>query len=100
MLRENLSEEEGQEKQREGGKTRSEMKSMRGEVVLHIPAAQAWEMYRNNEIISQINPDMLAKAEYLHGDGSPGSMRLFKLGPGIYCSLLFIYLLKSTSRIR
>lgn len=89
-----MSEEEGLERRRQ--KQIRYMKSMRGEVVLNIPAAQAWEMYRNNETMSQINPDMLAKAEYLHGDGSPGSLRLFKLGPGIYCSHLSIYLLKST----
>lgn len=58
------------------------MKTMKGEVVLNIPAERAWEMYRDNEIISKINPQMLAGAEYLEGDGSPGSLRLFKLGPG------------------
>lgn len=58
------------------------MKMMKGEVVLNIPAEKAWEMYRNNEIISQINPEMLSGAEYIQGDGGPGSLRLFKLGPG------------------
>ncbi|KAM7270849.1 hypothetical protein ACFE04_030063 [Oxalis oulophora] len=57
------------------------MRSMKGEVVLKIPAEKAWEMYRDNEIISKINPDMLQGAEYIHGDGSPGSLRLFRLGP-------------------
>lgn len=61
-----------------------EMRSMKGEVVLNIPAEKAWEMYRDNDIISKINPQMLARAEYIEGDGSPGSLRLFKLGPGIY----------------
>ncbi|KAF9588434.1 hypothetical protein IFM89_010193 [Coptis chinensis] len=59
------------------------MKSMQGEVVLNISAKKAWEMYRDNEIISQINPDMLAGAEYIDGNGSPGSLRLFKLGPAV-----------------
>ena len=35
------------------------MKMIKGEVVLNIPAEKAWEMYRNNEIISKINPKML-----------------------------------------
>ncbi|KAF3965208.1 hypothetical protein CMV_010580 [Castanea mollissima] len=59
------------------------MRSMKGEVVLNIPAEKAWEMYRDNEVISKINPEMLARAEYIQGDGSPGSLRLFKLGPAI-----------------
>uniref|UniRef100_A0A2N9EUD1 Bet v I/Major latex protein domain-containing protein n=2 Tax=Fagus sylvatica TaxID=28930 RepID=A0A2N9EUD1_FAGSY len=59
------------------------MRSMKGEVVLNIPAEKAWEMYRDNEVISKINPEMLAGAEYIQGDGSPGSLRLFKLGPAI-----------------
>ncbi|KAJ0971784.1 hypothetical protein J5N97_019743 [Dioscorea zingiberensis] len=54
---------------------------MRGQVVLNVPAEKAWEMYRNNEIISKIDPSMLVGAEYLQGDGSPGSLRLFRLGP-------------------
>ena len=64
------------------------MRSMKGEVVLNIPAEKAWEMYRDNEVINKINPEMLAGAEYIQGDGSPGSLRLFKLGPGIY---IYIY---------
>ncbi|KAK1274679.1 hypothetical protein QJS04_geneDACA012837 [Acorus gramineus] len=60
------------------------MRTMKGEVVLKIPAKKAWEMYRNNEILGKINPDMLAGAEYLHGDGGPGSLRLFKLGPALH----------------
>ncbi|KAL5997641.1 hypothetical protein ACLOJK_008571 [Asimina triloba] len=64
------------------------MKSLKGEVVLNIAAEKAWEMYRNNEILSKINPEMLAGAEYIQGDGSPGSLRHFKLGPGgILCRL-------------
>lgn len=58
------------------------MKTMRGEVVLSIPAKKAWEMFTNNEVLSKIEPDMLASAEYIQGDGTPGSLRLFKLGPG------------------
>ncbi|XP_021293588.1 uncharacterized protein LOC110423629 [Herrania umbratica] len=60
------------------------MKMMKGEVVLNIPAEKAWEMYRNNEIISKINPEMLSGAEYIQGDGGPGSLRLFKLGPAVF----------------
>ncbi|XP_062152467.1 major strawberry allergen Fra a 1-E-like [Alnus glutinosa] len=59
------------------------MNSMKGEVVLNIPAEKAWEMYRDNDIISKINPQMLAGAEYIQGDGSPGSLRVFKLGPAV-----------------
>lgn len=66
------------------------MKNMKGQVVLNLPAEKAWEMYRNNEIISKINPEMLAHAEYIQGDGSPGSLRLFKLGPGMYAKLILI----------
>ncbi|KAF3774624.1 MLP-like protein 423 [Nymphaea thermarum] len=58
------------------------MRSLSGEVILNVPAHTAWEMYRNNDTVSKISPDMLAAAEYLQGDGSPGSLRLFKLGPG------------------
>lgn len=65
------------------------MRSMKGEVVINIPAEKAWEMYRDNEVISKINPEMLARAEYIQGDGSPGSLRLFKLGPGIYIYMTF-----------
>ena len=64
---------------------------MKGVVVLNIPAEKAWEMYRDNEIISKINPEMLAGAVYLEGDGSPGSLRLFKLGPGIPNQLFFFF---------
>ncbi|KAK9150116.1 hypothetical protein Syun_008425 [Stephania yunnanensis] len=59
------------------------MQCMRGEVVLNIPAQKAWEMYRDDNIISKINPDMLACAEYIQGDGSPGSLRRFRLGPAV-----------------
>lgn len=58
------------------------MKAMKGEIVLNIPAEKAWEMYRDNDKISRINPEMFAKAEYIQGDGEPGSLRRFHLGPG------------------
>jgi hypothetical protein len=48
------------------------MKNLQGEVQLNIPADKAWEMFTNNEIVSKINPEMHASAEYLEGDGSPG----------------------------
>ncbi|KAL5730363.1 hypothetical protein ACHQM5_003193 [Ranunculus cassubicifolius] len=60
------------------------MKVMQGEVVLNIPVEKAWKIYRDNEIISKVNPDMLAGAEYLDGDGSPGSLRIFRLGPAVH----------------
>ncbi|KAK9152753.1 hypothetical protein Sjap_000233 [Stephania japonica] len=59
------------------------MQCMRGEVVLNIPAQKAWGMHRDDNIISKINPDMLAGAEYIQGDGSPGSLRRFRLGPAV-----------------
>ncbi|PON94033.1 Bet v I/Major latex protein [Trema orientale] len=40
------------------------MRSLKGEVVLNIPAEKAWEMYRDNKIVSQ-KPEMLAHAEYI-----------------------------------
>ncbi|PQM35117.1 uncharacterized protein Pyn_16498 [Prunus yedoensis var. nudiflora] len=49
--------------------------------MLGIPAEKAWEMYRDNDIINKINPEMLTSAEYIEGDGRPGSPRLYKLGP-------------------
>ncbi|XP_031253399.1 major strawberry allergen Fra a 1-E-like [Pistacia vera] len=70
------------------------MKNMKGEVVLNLPAETAWEMFRNNQIISKINPEMLAHAEYIQGDGSPGSLRLFKLGPAVQS-----YVKESTQKI-
>ncbi|KAJ4823102.1 hypothetical protein Tsubulata_017601 [Turnera subulata] len=70
------------------------MRTMRGEVVLNIPAKKAWEMYRDNNIVSKINPEMLALAEYIEGDGSPGSLRLFKLGPAVHS-----YVKESTEEI-
>ncbi|XP_077229757.1 MLP-like protein 423 [Tasmannia lanceolata] len=70
------------------------MRTIKGEVALNIPAEKAWEMYRDNDIISKINPDMLAGAEYLEGDGSPGSLRLFRLGPAV-CD----YVKESTEKI-
>ncbi|KAJ7948318.1 MLP-like protein [Quillaja saponaria] len=36
------------------------------------------------QIISKINPEMLAHAQYIKGDGSPGSLRFLKLGPGMH----------------
>ncbi|KAH7533342.1 major latex protein 146 [Ziziphus jujuba] len=59
------------------------MRDMKGEVVLNIPAHKAWEMYRNDQIIAKIKPEMLSQAQYIQGDGSPGSLRLFKLGPAL-----------------
>lgn len=76
------------------------MKSMRGEIVVNIPARKAWEMYRNNEIISKINPNMLAGARYLNGDGSPGSLRLLKLGPGILFVIEFVSMFKLSCIVR
>lgn len=57
---------------------------MKAEIVLNIPAEKAWQIYRDNKILSRINPDMLASAEYIEGDGSSGSLRVLKLGPGKY----------------
>ncbi|XP_031494149.1 uncharacterized protein LOC116260163 [Nymphaea colorata] len=70
------------------------MRSLSGEVILNVPAHTAWEMYRDNDTVSKISPDMLAAAEYLQGDGSPGSLRLFKLGPAVQD-----YVKESTERI-
>lgn len=67
-------------------KQKWKMKTMKGEVVLNIPAEKAWELYRNNEIVGKIDPEMLAGAKYLRGDGGPGSLRLFRLGPGNFCN--------------
>ncbi|CAN1160951.1 hypothetical protein LINPERPRIM_LOCUS42484 [Linum perenne] len=70
------------------------MKSLKGEVVLNMEAEKAWKMYRDNEIISKINPDFLSLAIYIHGDGSPGSLRLFHLGPAVHG-----YVKESTEKI-
>ncbi|XP_057953945.1 MLP-like protein 423 [Malania oleifera] len=70
------------------------MRKMKGKVVLNMRAERAWEIYRDNEIMSKINPQMLARAEYTHGDGSPGSLRKFKLGPAV-CT----YVKESTEKI-
>ncbi|KAG6572365.1 uncharacterized protein LOC111811825 [Cucurbita pepo subsp. pepo] len=59
------------------------MRSMKGEVSLNLPAEKAWQMYRDNEVISKINPELLSRAEYVQGDGGPGTLRLFKLGPAL-----------------
>ncbi|CAN6443651.1 unnamed protein product [Victoria cruziana] len=59
------------------------MRTLKGEVIINVPAPTAWEMFMNNEVISKINPDYLAGAAYLQGDGSPGSLRHFKLGPAL-----------------
>ncbi|XP_055808379.1 uncharacterized protein LOC129876929 [Solanum dulcamara] len=59
------------------------MRGMKGEILLDIPAEKAWEMYRDNDKISRINPQMLAKAEYIQGKGEPGSLRSFQLGPAL-----------------
>lgn len=69
-------------KEREKNKLDREMREMKGEIFLNISAEKAWEMYRDNDKISRINPQMLAKAEYIKGKGEPGSLRCFKLGPG------------------
>lgn len=65
------------------------MRCLKGEVELNMPAEKAWEIYRNNQIMSKIKPEMLAHAEYIQGDGSPGSLRLLKLGPGILLLQLY-----------
>ncbi|MQL92940.1 hypothetical protein Taro_025563 [Colocasia esculenta] len=57
------------------------MRTMKGEVLLNIPARRAWEMYRDNNIVSHINPGMISSSEYLQGDGGPGSLRVFRMGP-------------------
>ncbi|KAK4344658.1 hypothetical protein RND71_034834 [Anisodus tanguticus] len=59
------------------------MRGMKGEILLNIPAEKAWEMYRDNDKISRVNPQMLAKAEYIQGEGEPGSLRRFQLGPAL-----------------
>ncbi|CAA3006857.1 MLP 423 [Olea europaea subsp. europaea] len=41
------------------------MRNMKAEIVLNIPAEKAWQIYRDNEILSRINPDLLASAEYI-----------------------------------
>jgi len=55
---------------------------MNGEVELNVPASNAWEIFKTNELIKKVNPSFLANAEYLEGDGRPGSVRLVKLVPG------------------
>lgn len=67
------------------------MRSMKGEVSLNLPAEKAWQMYRDNEVVSKINPELLSRAEYVQGDGGPGTLRLFKLGPGIFLSQKFLF---------
>ncbi|KAJ3683415.1 hypothetical protein LUZ60_013642 [Juncus effusus] len=57
---------------------------MRGEIELKMSAYKAWEIFTNNEKLSKVDPHLLSSAEYLQGDGSPGSIRLFKLGPGLH----------------
>ncbi|CAN4087238.1 unnamed protein product [Withania somnifera] len=59
------------------------MKGMKGEILLNMPAKKAWELYRDNDKINSINPDMLAKAECIQGEGEPGSLRQFQLGPAL-----------------
>ncbi|WCJ30757.1 MLP-like protein 423 [Euphorbia peplus] len=70
------------------------MKIMKGEVELFISAEKAWKIYRDDVIISKINPQMLSQAKYIQGDGSPGSLRLFKLGPAVES-----YVKESTQKI-
>ncbi|XP_059302751.1 major strawberry allergen Fra a 1-B-like [Lycium ferocissimum] len=59
------------------------MRGMKGEIVLNIPAEKAWEMYRDNDKISRVNPQMLSKAEYIQGEGEPGTLRRLQLGPAL-----------------
>ncbi|GAV70417.1 Bet_v_1 domain-containing protein [Cephalotus follicularis] len=59
------------------------MRSLKGEVVLNIPAERAWEMLMDNDIFGKINPEVIAGAEYIQGDGCPGSLRVVKLGPAL-----------------
>ncbi|CAI0549727.1 unnamed protein product [Linum tenue] len=70
------------------------MQSLKGEVELNMGAQRAWEMYRDNDVISNINPQMLSLAKYIQGDGSPGSLRLFQLGPAVQS-----YVKESTEKI-
>ncbi|KAL8151062.1 hypothetical protein V2J09_020870 [Rumex salicifolius] len=63
-----------------------EVKTMTGEVRLNMPASKAWKIYRDNQIISKVNPSMLLQASYIQGDGNPGSLRLFQLGPAAVSS--------------
>ncbi|CAI9783678.1 unnamed protein product [Fraxinus pennsylvanica] len=70
------------------------MRNMKADVVLNIPAKKVWQIYRDNEILSTINPDMLASAEYIEDDGNSGSLRLLKLGP-----VFSNYVKESTERI-
>jgi len=56
---------------------------MNGEVELNVPASKAWEIFKTNELLKKVNPNFLANAEYVEGDGRPGSIRLLKLGPGV-----------------
>ena len=58
------------------------IETMRGEIVLNMSAEKAWEVLTNNDKLSKVDPQMLSSAEYIEGDGSPGTLRLFKLGPG------------------
>ncbi|GJN16446.1 hypothetical protein PR202_gb03435 [Eleusine coracana subsp. coracana] len=60
------------------------MEDLQGEVHLNIPAHKAWEMFTNNETVAKINPEMLASAEYLKGDGSLRSLRILRLGPALH----------------
>ncbi|RZC65379.1 hypothetical protein C5167_009066 [Papaver somniferum] len=70
------------------------MQRLSEEAVLNIPASKAWSMYRDDKLISKINPDMLSGAEYIKGDGGPGSLRVFKLGPAVHS-----YVKESTQKI-
>ncbi|KAJ4757027.1 Polyketide cyclase/dehydrase and lipid transport superfamily protein [Rhynchospora pubera] len=59
------------------------MNMMRGEIALNMSAEKAWEVFTSNDKLSKVDPLMLSSAEYIQGDGSPGSLRLFKLGPAL-----------------
>lgn len=58
------------------------MRTIKGEVIINVPAPTAWEMFVDNDVLSRIKPELIAGAEYLQGDGSPGSLRRCILGPG------------------
>lgn len=68
---------------KERKKSMETMNMMRGEIVLNMNAGKAWGVLTSNDKLSKVNPLMLSSAEYIQGDGAPGSLRLFKLGPGI-----------------
>ncbi|KAF3342055.1 MLP-like protein 423 [Carex littledalei] len=60
------------------------IETMRGEIVLNMSAEKAWEVFTSNDKLSKVDPQMLSSAEYITGDGGPGTLRLFKLGPALH----------------